>query len=185
MDSLELEVRNLKERIDKLEHILNYYIQNTDSNNESFYQKYLEKKFNSSHTSNVFGITDIETKTHIIEIKRWNNYKAALGQLISYTHYYDNKKQKCVYFFGNKPRKIDEIISLFKTHDIDVYHLHVNKLNGEITEEQLYIHHDNHFYKWLDEHITYKENELIQVKNTILMNIMNYILIFYHLLKQI
>lgn len=131
-----LSLHKLQEQITNLQKQL---AQLTQSNHqekvqEIFYQKYLEKVYGASHKTNTFGVTDIETDDCIIEIKSWNNYKSALGQLLSYRH--SNKKHCKVYFFGDRPKKLDHIISIFNEYNIDVFHIY-RGTDNTVVEEQL------------------------------------------------
>jgi len=146
-----------------------------DTNMERFYQSYLEKKYGATHSKGMFGITDIETEDKIIEIKRWDNYKGALGQLLSYTSRLHSKgnapkiiqKKPVVYFFGEKPKHVDDIISLFKQNNINIFHIYV-KLDNEVVEEE--IHHTleyNPFYKWLVENIEECQNSELRLTDMV------------------
>ena len=50
-------------------------------------------------------MVDVLTNNEIIEIKNWNSYKFAIGQIISYSYFYPNL-QKRLHFFGKKPKEI-------------------------------------------------------------------------------
>lgn len=85
------------------------------------YQRFLEILLESKHKKVKYGITDITTEDEHIEIKKWRDYKSALGQIISYNTC-DNKDKLSVYFFGfMDPNKKIEIIDLFKKNGINVY----------------------------------------------------------------
>jgi hypothetical protein len=73
VNTLTKQLQNVLERLDILE---------GDKRLESFYQHYLEKKYNNSHSKGAFGITDIETANEVIEIKRWNGGL----HLVNYCH---------------------------------------------------------------------------------------------------
>jgi len=142
-----------------------------DTNMERFYQRYLEKKYGATHSKGMFGITDIETDDKIIEIKRWDKYKEALGQILSYTSRLHSKgntpntmqKKPVVYFFGDKPKHIDRIISLFIDKHINVFYLYVT-LDNEVVEEELICNHANdEFSKWLQERLEYSKEEVLQL----------------------
>ena len=129
---------------------------------ERDYQYYLEKKYNSSHKKNKFGIVDIETETAIIEIKRWHLYKNAFGQINCYNS--DGKKKKIVYFFGKKPKNVNDIVELFEKNNIEVFHIYKNGV--EILEEQLSNPDEtDKFYKWLSENIIYKNGEILKLQD--------------------
>jgi len=169
MASIEERLTRLEKSVDEINTKLNMLL--GDTNMERFYQRYLEKKYGASHMKGVFGITDVETEDLIIEIKRWNRYKEALGQLLSYTcrlHRLNNTapKEAIVYFFGDKPKHVDNIIRLFKDNNISVFHLYT--LGKNVMEEELnYKHPDDKFSNWLQTHIEYKENYVLKLKDVI------------------
>lgn len=155
---------DLKKRYKDLEFIVQQLVKQNNlqleqANQESFYQKYLETKYNASHTTNTFGTTDIETDDAIIEIKNWKNYKALLGQILSYTR--GVNKQKIAYFFGKKPGKLNDILGLMKSHDITVYHITMDA-NGNIEEENL-LEVQTEFMKWLDQYIVYQKDNVLEL----------------------
>ena len=123
----ELQQKNtdLEKRIKRLE---------KDGKPESFYQKYLEKKYSASHTVNLYGVTDIETDDSVIEIKEWKNYKSVIGQIMSYTVF--NNKKRIVYCFGDRPSKMADIVRLFEKYDIELYHIYTTQ-EGNVIEVKL------------------------------------------------
>jgi hypothetical protein len=157
---LEKTVVSLESKVDTLLQSFDERIANKRL--EIYYQKHLEKKYQATHLKGNYGITDIETYHEIIEIKRWDRYKDALGQLLSYTH--QNHKRKVVYFFGNKPKNIDNIVGLFQKYDITIYHLSSNS-DGVITDDEIHFTlHNDPFYKWLVDNVKYEENSLLKLK---------------------
>lgn len=166
------------DRLNKIEEKLNKIIQRQDDfelrlesleakRNEIYYQKFLEKRLGATHKRTIYGITDLSTKDEHIEIKQWRDYKKALGQLLSYN--FKNNKKLCVYFFGTiKDDKKTNIIDLFKSKNIKVYEF-IDTLQG-IVINCLFNYNNNeknklNFYKWLEQNIIYKENELLQLKD--------------------
>lgn len=134
--------------------------------NEIYYQKFLEKRLDATHKRTDYGITDISTKNSHIEIKHWRDYKTALGQLLSY-NFRDTKKLS-VYFFGAiKQNQKTNVIELFKSKNIEIYEF-IDTLQG-ITINCLLSNEINtneiDFFKWLQDNIIYKENELLQLKD--------------------
>jgi hypothetical protein len=89
---------------------------------ERYYQELLEKHLNAKHTKLACGITDLTTSEYHIEIKKWNMYKHALGQLTAY-HNEAWRSKLYVVFFGNisSDKLKHKIIELFKTKGIGVY----------------------------------------------------------------
>ena len=77
-------------------------VQNEDKIYEIDIQRKLEKEYGYGHQECTRGITDILTPTTIIEIKNWNNWKEALGQLRAYNVDYPDRDMK-VHFFGKQP----------------------------------------------------------------------------------
>jgi hypothetical protein len=66
-------------------------------------QKKLEKKYNGTHKTTPAGIIDVWCQDGlIVEAKSWDNWKAAIGQLMAYGYYYPNHMLK-VHFFGKIP----------------------------------------------------------------------------------
>ena len=109
---MQSELALLKERINKLE---GYPLL------EKTYQKFLENVYKASHVKCKFGESDIETDTEVIEIKNFNQYKSALGQILAYSH--GKNKIRIIYFFGDKPKNISDICLLFQEYNINVYHI--------------------------------------------------------------
>ena len=105
---------------------------------EIFFQKLLEKYFDAGHKKLPSGETDITTDTMHIEIKIWNEWKAAIGQLMSY-NVDDPKQELRVYLFGkyaDRCRKVAietftqlNIIPYDFTEDFNA----INLINGEVT----------------------------------------------------
>ena len=89
---------------------------------ETYYQKLAENLTGHSHSHNLYGDTDITTKDSHIEIKRWDKYKHALGQLLAY-NMGDPRQQLKVFFFGTKPQQqnMDAIKILFNNYNIEVF----------------------------------------------------------------
>jgi hypothetical protein len=80
---------------------------------EQNFQQNLEKQLNAGSKSVPAGIIDICTDTEIIEVKHWNAWKQALGQIIVYSHYYPNHKKR-VHFYGIEPsQNIKDTIKMF------------------------------------------------------------------------
>ena len=166
------------DRLNKIDEKLNKIIQRQDDfelrlesleakRNEIYYQKFLEKRLGATHKRTIYGITDLSTKDEHIEIKQWRDYKKALGQLLSYN--FKDTKNLCVYFFGTiKDEQKTNIIDLFKSKNIKVYEF-IDTLQG-IVINCLFNYNNNekdklNFYKWLEQNIIYKENELLQLKD--------------------
>ena len=86
--------------------------------------KRLELELNAKRVSCPFGRIDLMTTDTIIEIKKWDEHKKAIGQVIGYAIYYPFYKKR-IHFFGSKPT-----ISMEKAlREV------CSKLNIEITEE--------------------------------------------------
>ena len=70
---------------------------------EIYYQELLERELGGKHLHIAgVGITDITTPDAHIEIKRWRQWKEALGQLTAYQNAVP-RRLSCVYFFGPRP----------------------------------------------------------------------------------
>lgn len=63
------------------------------------------------------GYIDLLTDTQLIESKRANGWKGALGQVLSYGKFYPNH-ELVLYLFGDFPGNLKECASLCKTHNI-------------------------------------------------------------------
>jgi hypothetical protein len=169
---MNLMIENLNNRILKLENknneLENRIVELENKRNEIYYQKFLEKQFSASHKRTVFGITDITTEKEHIEIKHWKNYKAALGQLLSYNH--NDNKDLVAYFFGDIDKtKQENIIDLFKSKQISVYEfidtvngieintLYNKTINNDCSNEQI-------FKNWLQNKIQFSENSYMNLE---------------------
>jgi hypothetical protein len=135
---------------------------------EIYYQRFLEKTLNATHKKTRYGTTDITTDTKHIEIKHWNHYKYALGQLLSYNFQQD--KELYAYFFGNiDSNKKNCIIELYKSKNVNIKEFIDTPLGIEISDvldlssennNKLVLNkseNNNDFYNWLEENIKYKE----------------------------
>lgn len=63
------------------------------------------------------GYIDLLTDTQLIESKRANGWKGALGQVLSYGKFYPNH-ELVLYLFGDFPGNLKECASLCKTHNV-------------------------------------------------------------------
>ena len=133
---------------------------------ENYYQRYLERLLLAGHCKTKHGITDVTTKDEHIEIKHWNNYKSALGQLISYN--FNSNKRLSAYFFGSViDTKREEIIELYRSKRVSIKEFIDTddsiKIQN-ILDVDSYIS-NNDFCIWLDQNIEYKKDELLQLKH--------------------
>ncbi len=80
---------------------------------ESDIQDKLEKELGGKHAYCASGIVDILTAGELIEIKNWNNWKAAIGQLQAYHVHFPDRKLR-VHFFGKIP-KIEKQVNIVST----------------------------------------------------------------------
>ena len=87
-------------------------------------QKRLERELKGNKVTCPFGRIDIMTEDTIIEIKKWEDHKKGIGQILGYGVYFPKYKKR-LHFFGIKPS--NEMTKSIK----DV----CKKLNIEITEE--------------------------------------------------
>ena len=92
---------------------------------EAYYQQFLEQRLGATHVRTIHGITDITTATEHVEIKTWDQYKDALGQLLAYNAT-DFRPKLSVYLYGDchydEVRRL-HIIDLFHKYHICVYEL--------------------------------------------------------------
>jgi len=67
--------------------------------NEDFYQKIVEMHLQGTHKRLTIGVTDVTNDTIHAEIKKWDDFKNAIGQLVAY-NIEDPKERLQIYFFG-------------------------------------------------------------------------------------
>ena len=84
-------------------------------------QKRIEKEVNGHRITCPFGIIDIITEDTIIEIKKWDDHKKGIGQLIGYAYYFPSFKKR-LHFFGSKPseKKIKSILEVCASLNIEI-----------------------------------------------------------------
>ena len=88
---------------------------------EAFYQKLLEAHHQGSHCKTRCGVTDITTETMHAELKRWDCWKEALGQILSYQHA-KNKEELRVYLFGKYTERCKQTAAeVFQSFNVSVY----------------------------------------------------------------
>ena len=121
---------------DKQQDTIKLEIQNgilKHSRHETFYQSVVERYLRGTHKKLESGyVTDISTEDTHVEIKNWKNFRASIGQLISY-NVEDHKPYLQVYLFGTKTNKIKEVATrIFKslgikmfTFDVDTKHVDI------------------------------------------------------------
>jgi regulator of replication initiation timing len=157
---LNLENNQLKQRLFDIE----------SKKNESYYQKFLEKYFNATHKKTKFGITDISTNNQHIEIKHWCNYKAALGQLLSYN--FNDNKSLAAYFYGSvKEEQKQNIIELFTSKNVSVYEfvdgldgIKINTLYDANIIEEVCESNEQKFEKWICDKILFCEDSYMNLE---------------------
>ncbi len=123
---------NVKRLIKRIEHIENANqdrqpqeqkdVMNTDvmstRRNEYFFQKILELHFRATHKKLPCGETDITTDEFHAEIKEWNCYKEAIGQLVCYNSF-DPRHELRIYLFGKYIQRMKDIaLVVFKQQRI-------------------------------------------------------------------
>jgi hypothetical protein len=85
---------------------------------EDFYQKIVEHHLGGTHKTLKCGITDVTTDTIHAEVKRWDSYKAGVGQLVCYNHE-DPRSELHMYLFGPVSNKqTDNIVEKLKNMNI-------------------------------------------------------------------
>lgn len=89
--------------------------------NESFYQFLIEKYLDGTHYRLPSGTTDVTTNTIHAEIKNWDSWKNAIGQLICYN--IDAPKETLhAYLFGKRPKSTDTIFNAFNVCKIKPFY---------------------------------------------------------------
>ena len=111
---------------------------------EKFYQAIVEKYLGSTHHRIKSGITDVSTDTIHAEIKRWNNYKDAIGQLTSY-NITDPKEELHVYMFDKCSKTaLETALMIFKQLKYKIHEFNVTDDKVEIidydTKNIIYTH---------------------------------------------
>lgn len=123
---MDIKIKELEKKLINIEMIFE-----PSKRNEQFYQKKLEDLLCGKHTKFIFGTCDINTDEAIYELKRWKDYKNALGQVISYNH--NQHKELYVCFFGSKPGiDINNIIELYKNNNVNIIDIIDNGINIEL-----------------------------------------------------
>lgn len=137
-------LKALEEKYD----IVSKELEELKDKNEVYYQRYLEKLLGGSHKVTKYGITDISTDFHHVEIKQWKNFKTCIGQLLSYN--FKDNKQLIAAFFGDYKDKC-KIIELCHSKNIEVWDL--MRSGDGIEIEKYHIQRAVDFHCWLDRHI--------------------------------
>ncbi len=111
----------LEERFNQLESNLEVCTGRV-SKKEKFYQALLEEKLGATHEKNDAGITDLTGEDFHAEIKCWQAWKTALGQLVAYQSAKPKDRLE-VYFYGKHPgpRQESVIIKAFETSGIHIH----------------------------------------------------------------
>lgn len=76
---------------------------------EQAIQLKMEKKLGGGHVTTPAGIIDILTPTMLVELKNWNDWIKAVGQVLVYGHFYPNHMKR-IHFFGNPPSQDKQIV---------------------------------------------------------------------------
>lgn len=104
-----------------------YYdaISNIKPDNNVLKEKNVQKKLHHKLGGRIeveteFGFVDLLTTKYIIEIKHYDNWKYAIGQLAAYSHEYPNKKKVMYLFDVPENNKIDRIRKVCSNYDINV-----------------------------------------------------------------
>lgn len=110
---------------------------------EKFYQQILEKHYRATHKKLKHGISDITTNDAHIEIKEWDSWIYAVGQLQVY-NIDDPKERLRVFLFGKYSKACKKnAFEIFKFLNIEVYdcinETHRIKIENFETKEVLLI----------------------------------------------
>lgn len=94
---------------------------------EDFYQKILENMFNVGHNLYKNSVSNITTETFHAEIKKWDSWTEAVGQLIKY-NIADPKEELRVYLFDTMPTYdiIQNVVSILQQANIVPYSIDCN-----------------------------------------------------------
>lgn len=66
------------------------------------------------------GRIDLLTEEEVIEVKRIKDWKSALGQVLSYAHYFPTHRPRIHLFGGENPADLSKIKQICTSHDIKV-----------------------------------------------------------------
>ncbi|MGB3405603.1 MAG: hypothetical protein WBA77_23175 [Microcoleaceae cyanobacterium] len=101
----------LKPALEELKNGTRRYPQSKISQTERTIRDRLAVQLPGSQTEvpTLTGRIDILTPSQIIEVKTVRQYKHAIGQVISYSHYYPNH-EKCIYLFGKVSKQQRQLI---------------------------------------------------------------------------
>lgn len=92
-------------------------------NKETFYQNLLHKELGGKKEVNTpAGRIDLLTDTELIEIKKYEKWKSAIGQLLSYSHFYPAHK-KILALFGNSDKNNKSLTTICEELDIIIRYL--------------------------------------------------------------
>jgi hypothetical protein len=99
---------------------------------EIYYQGILENVMLGTHKKLPCGITDITTHDTHAEIKKWNKWKEAIGQLLSYNTF-DYKPNLQIYLFHNylHTKKLNAI-KVFNKYDITPFEFLCDEDKGKL-----------------------------------------------------
>lgn len=86
---------------------------------EKHIQERLATEFGGSHYTVDIGIIDILTPTMVCELKNWENWLKALGQILAYSYYFPDREKR-IHFFGPPPNvwKIYSIYTILTQYGI-------------------------------------------------------------------
>lgn len=97
------ELNEIKDEVKALKQMLSQHYKLPEKNSqrkpEKYYQAILESYLGGTHKKLSCGITDITTNTCHAEVKEWNGWKEAIGQLICYNKA-EPKQTLALYMFG-------------------------------------------------------------------------------------
>lgn len=96
---------------------------NLNINNERVLEKHVQERlaaeFGGGHHTVDIGIIDILTPTMVCELKNWDSWLKALGQILAYSYYFP-ERQKRIHFFGPCPNnwKVYSIYVILSKYNI-------------------------------------------------------------------
>ena len=93
--------------------------------NEVYFQTLLERKYNAYHLAFPGGVTDLTNDTMNAEIKNWDSWKNAVGQILWYQEFHPRKQAKLI-MFGAKPSHVhlQKMISIHKKLQVSLSHVY-------------------------------------------------------------
>ncbi|MEM9009273.1 MAG: hypothetical protein AAGE59_37950 [Cyanobacteria bacterium P01_F01_bin.86] len=111
IDACQDQIPLLKPALEELQNGTRRYPKAKASQKERVIRDRLAEQMSGSRTevTTSTGQIDILTPSKVIEVKNVRQYKHAIGQVVSYSHYYPTH-ERCIYLFGKVSEKQRRLI---------------------------------------------------------------------------